>query len=317
MLRSKDENGAVVVLMAVFALLMVGVAALVVDVGSILDEKRQLQNGADAAAIGLAQYIGQTCPASPTCTALSLQSAADSLANLNARDSSATVGPPVADYATKRVTVTTSTRDLAGGTILPYSFGHVLTGSVGKTVQASAAASWAGLKRASAIPLTISKCEFTSITNNNTLFDVPTVILFHTKANPCGGGPDLPGGFGWLKDDNDSNPDDCNVTPSAGDMVADDTGVVGTPHSCDLSTLLGKDILLAAYDSLRSNGSNGVYHIYGFGEFHLTGYRFGSNSGGVVPCSSPNTCIGGYFIRFVATGDYGGPNLGNRVTLVS
>jgi hypothetical protein len=317
-LRSRDENGAVVVLMAVFSLVMLGMAALVVDVGSILDERRQLQNGADAAALGLAQYIGQSCPVTPTCTPLSLKSAADSLANLNARDNFAKVYPPVADYTTKRVTVTTSTQDGAGATILPYSFGRSLTGAAGKTVHARASASWAGLKRASVVPLTLSKCEFTTVTHNGTVFDVATIILFHTKAASCGGGPDLPGGFGWLADDNDSNPDDCNISPSAGDKVHEDTGVVGTPHSCNLSTLLGKDVLFAIYDSVTGSGSNGVYHVYGFGEFHLTGYRFSSsNSGGVVPCASPNTCVGGYFIRFVATGDYGGPNLGNRVTLVS
>ena len=314
-----DENGAVVVLMAAFTVVIVGVAALVIDVGALHDEKRQLQNGADAAALGLAQLIGQTCATgSPACVATTLMAQAQELANGNAKDAATAVDSVAPDYGARTVTVTTSTRDVGGNTILPYEFGQALTGVKGKTVKAAATASWAGLKRASVIPLTISECEFTTATSDNRVFDVPQTILFHSKADPCGGGPDLPGGFGWLADRNDGDNDDCSVTPSAGDIVRDDTGVVGTPHSCDVATLLGKDVLVALYDSLTGSGSNGRYHIYGFGKFHLTGYRFSSsNSGGAVPCASPNTCIAGYFIRFVPVGELGGPTLGNRVALVS
>lgn len=315
---ARDERGAVIIIMAAFTVVIVGIAALVVDIGAIHDEKRQLQNGADAAALGVAQLIGQTCATgSPACLAGPLMTRAQDLANGNARDAAATVDSVTPDYGARTVTVRTSTRQGNGSTILPYEFGRALTGVNGKTVRAAATASWAGLKRAAVIPLTLSKCEFTTATQDNTVFNVQRTILFHTKAASCGGGPDLPGGFGWLTDNNDTNNDDCNVTPSAGDIVSDDTGVVGTPHSCDMSTLLEKDVLLAVYDSLTGSGINGKYHIYGFGEFHLTGYRFNStNSGGTVPCSSPNTCIAGYFIRFVPVGELGGPTLGNRVALV-
>jgi hypothetical protein len=315
----RDERGAVVVLMAAFTVVIVGMAALVVDVGALHDEKRQLQNGADAAALGLAQHIGSNCATgSPACLAGTLMAQAQALAAGNARDAATTSDAVTPDYANQRVTVQTSTRDAAGNSILPYQFARSLTGVSGQTVRATATASWAGLKRAAVIPLTMSKCEFTTATSDNPVFGVQRTILFHTKAAPCGGGPDLPGGFGWLKDNNDSDSDDCNVTPTVGNFVNEDTGVVGTPHSCDMATLLETDVLLAVYDSLTGSGNNGKYHIYGFGEFHLTGYRFTStNSGGTVPCNSPNTCIAGYFVRFVPVGELGGPTLGNRVALVS
>ena len=317
--RPEEEQGAVLILVVVATSVIVAMAALVVDVGSMRDERRQLQNGADAAALGVAQVIGQTCPAGG-CGSSALLSAAQSLGDGNARDDAVTIDAVQPDYATKRVTVKTSTRERNGGTILPYWFGQAITGTSGRTVRATAVASWAGLRRASVIPLTLSKCEYDRATANSTVFDAPVVILFHTRARPCPGvsSLDLPGGFGWLADTNDGNPNDCNITPSAGDTVRDDSGLPGTPHACDMSTLLGKDILLAVYDSLTGTGSNGIYHIHGFGEFHLTGYRFSNNnSGGTVPCRAPETCIGGYFIRFVGTGDYGGPNLGNRVALIS
>jgi hypothetical protein len=315
----EDEKGAVLVLVALASLILVTMAALVVDVGSLLDERRQLQNGADAAALGVAQIIAATCPNGP-CSASTLSTAAQSLVDANALDSATKVDAVVPDYAAKRVAVRTSTRDRAGGTILPYWFGQAVTGSKGRTVRASAAATWSGLKRASVIPLTLSKCEFDRATSNSTVFGGTTVVYFHTKANPCSGanGLDLPGGFGWLTDDNDENPNDCNVTPTAGGTMREDSGVPGTPHSCNLSTLLGTDVLLPLYSSRTGTGANGIYTIYGFGQFHLTGYRFSSsNRGGVVPCGAPNTCLGGYFVRFVGTGDYGGPNLGNHVALVS
>ena len=319
MLRPRrDEKGVVIVLMAGFVVGIVGMAALVVDVGAILDEKRQLQNGADAAALGLAQHIGQTCPITATaaCTA-SLQSKADALANGNARDGFAKVEAPTADHAAKQVTVKTSTLDSGTGTILPYSFGQALTGVKGQTVKATATASWAGLQRASVVRLTLSRCEFIRATSNGTVFDLPTTILFHGDSVDCSAGPsgaNLPGGFGWL-DDTDSNSGDCIVTPSAGNTVGSDTGN-SAPAPCHIADYLGKDVLISIFDVVTGNGSNGSYHIYGFGQFHITGFKFPSGGQGGVACPT-NACLVGNFVRFVPIGDLGGPNVGNRVALVS
>ncbi len=315
------EHGAMIPMVAVFSVVMVIMAALVIDVGALLDERRQLQNGADAAALGVAQYIAETCFSGP-CTATTLRTRAEALANGNALDGTTIVDSVTPDFTTKKVTVRTSTRQRDGRTILPFQFGQAVAGSEGKSVRATAVATWAGLVRAKVIPLTMSRCEFDRATSNNTVFDVPSVIYFHEdkSANPCktgSSGKDLPGGFGWLKDNNDSNSGDCNVTPTVTNTVQDDTGLPGTPTSCDMSTVLGKDTLVSIYGALAGTGSNGVYTIYGFGMFHVTGFRFPGETGGVVPCKAPSTCIGGTFIKFVGTGDYGGPNMGNRVALVS
>lgn len=320
----RDEKGAFVVLMAAFITVILGMAALVVDVGSVLDEKRQLQNGADAAALGVAQHLAKTCPLTNTCTPASLQTQSESLARLNVRDGSTRVDPPAANYATKRVTVTTRTEDAAGRTILPYSVAQALAGGrKGQPVHATASALWepAGLQRTPVVPLTLSRCEFLFATSNNTVFGVQTEIRFRGSNHACPGSPsgqDLPGGFGWLRD-SDSSPDDCNITPSAGETVAEDSGRAGTPHSCTLSTLLNRDVYLALYDDYFGSGSNGSYHLYGFAQFRLTGFRFPTQSGGnTAPCTT-NACLIGSFVRFVATGDLGGPtNLGGfRVALVS
>ena len=318
-LTGAGERGAILPMVAAFSVAVVAMAALVIDVGSMQDERRQLQNGADAAALGVAQLIARTC-ASGSCTQSSLVTAAQGLADANANDSSTTVDSVAPDYAKRQVAVKTSTRQRDGGTILPHWFAQAVTGSQGATLRATAVATWAGLARAEVIPLTLSKCEFDTATANGTVFGQPTKILFHSQADRCSAGPsgaDIPGGFGWLKDMNDGNSGDCNVTPSVGDLVRADTGVVGTPNSCDMSTLLGKDVLISVYDGVSGSGSTGTYHVYGFGMFHVTGYRFPSKTGGTVPCNPPDTCIGGQFVKFVGIGDYGGPSVGNQVVLVS
>ena len=58
--RSRDEEGAIAVIVAISAVLIFILAALVVDLGLARDTKRQAQNGADAAALaaGNALYAG-------------------------------------------------------------------------------------------------------------------------------------------------------------------------------------------------------------------------------------------------------------------
>ena len=315
----RDERGAVVILMAAFTVVIVGMAALVVDVGAIHDEKRQLQNGADAAALGLARYILGACPnaATPACTA-ALPGRASDLAKRNAHDSFTAVQTPVVDYSRKLVTVTTTTLDAGGGSILPFSFAQTLTGVKGKEVKATAAASWGGNRSAPVVRLTLSRCEWLAGTSNGTVFDQPRTILFHRDTpDNCPGGPsgaNLPGGYGWLTDA-DSSPDDCVVTVPANATVGSDTGN-SAPSPCHMADYMNQDVLMALFDAVGGSGSNGTYHIYGFAQFHLTAYRFPSGSRDGPNCGS-NACLGGQFIRFVPIGDLGGPNLGDRVALVS
>ena len=310
------EDGAVIIMVAGFCVAMIAMAALVIDVGALLDERRQLQNGADASALGIAER----CAVTGTCDVAGNATVATSLADANASDGAATVDS-VTYPVPGQVTVATSTRAKGGGTILPYAFGQAITGQRGGTVHANATASWQGLRRATVIPLVMSLCEFNLATApNNTVYNRPTVILFHSAAGQCSGpaGQDLPGGFGWVRDNSDSNPNDCNVTPTIGNTLQDDSGVPGTPFACNLRSLVGTDLLVPVYDSRTGAGVNGIYRIYGFAQFRLTGYRFSnSNAAGTIPCSPPNTCIGGSFIRFVPNGDLGGPTLGARPTLIS
>lgn len=59
MLRLKRDDGAVAVIVALLSVALLGFTALVVDVAVLYQERRQLQNGADAAALS----VGQGCAA--------------------------------------------------------------------------------------------------------------------------------------------------------------------------------------------------------------------------------------------------------------
>src|SRR4051812_168054 len=53
--RMRDETGAITVIVAIMMTVVLGMAALVIDVGAAEARRAQLQNAADAAATGIAQ----------------------------------------------------------------------------------------------------------------------------------------------------------------------------------------------------------------------------------------------------------------------
>ena len=53
-MKHRDERGATAVVLALLMVVMVGFTALAVDVGALRWDQKQLQNGADAAALAVA-----------------------------------------------------------------------------------------------------------------------------------------------------------------------------------------------------------------------------------------------------------------------
>lgn len=68
LLRSRNESGATAVLIAASMLVLIGFAAIAVDSGLVLDERRQDQNAADAAALS-AGLGARVAPTQPGCQA--------------------------------------------------------------------------------------------------------------------------------------------------------------------------------------------------------------------------------------------------------
>jgi hypothetical protein len=188
------ERGTVAVLVAVLfgSGLLLGAAALTVDVGSINAERRQLQNGADAASLAAAQLCADgICPSASTPEIIDLANANAADANTNVQRIDPTqpaicgsdpkgvlpgctvLSPAVTDLsecppatiptgAKGWVRVYTKTRMTDGTTILPYYFAQTLTGaSTGSTQQTCASTAWGPVGNyGTVVPIAISVCQW-------------------------------------------------------------------------------------------------------------------------------------------------------------
>lgn len=202
-----SENGTVAVIVGIILAngVLLGLGAIVMDTGSLLSERRQLQNGADSTSLAVAQM----CAASAGCAAdLSAGSALTALAGRNAADnrmsidsvcgsaSARTSNPSLTSttcsgtstgqlvdcptvsstFASARyVEVRTSTRNADGSLILPPILAQTLAGGYsGETVRACARAAWGPPSSVTAtLPITISNCEYNAYTSNGTSLQAP------------------------------------------------------------------------------------------------------------------------------------------------
>lgn len=91
MRRLNGDDGATTILVALLLpVVLLGSAALALDLGSMYVERRQLQNGADSAALGVAR----DCASDPVaCTQAIADASADSLAGANADQGPGNFGP--------------------------------------------------------------------------------------------------------------------------------------------------------------------------------------------------------------------------------
>lgn len=133
-----DERGVSLVLAAVSMVVLLGMAALVIDVGGLYEERRQLQNGADAAALAIVAECRET-GAWPSQT--DAEAMAATYAPANARDAAATVESVAfaAAGSAGYVQVVLNTELSDGGTVMRPLFSAVL-GNLGNEVRSAATA---------------------------------------------------------------------------------------------------------------------------------------------------------------------------------
>ncbi|WP_179853255.1 Tad domain-containing protein, partial [Mesomycoplasma ovipneumoniae] len=175
---------------------LLGFAALAVDIGMIASERAQLQSGADASAYAVAQK----CAANPLDSACATTSSlAASLANQNALDSRSNIKQIVLDKSARKVTVTAGA--LQSGQApnrLSLLFANAL-GVSSSEVTATASAIWGSPTTGTApFPLTFSICQVQGMVGGS----LQLLQAHGSGANPsCNYGPSgasVPGGFGWL-----------------------------------------------------------------------------------------------------------------------
>jgi Putative Flp pilus-assembly TadE/G-like len=330
-----DDEGMVLLWVAVSIIVLLGMGALTIDLGALYLEKRQLQNGADAAALAIAFNCAKST-ATPSCG--SVMTIANTLADGNSKDGFSAVpkvcgvGPGLSasgcttpsglSSGANWVQVFTSTETSGGGTKVPMVLAPLIGGASGKTVKANATAQWGGLQSSQALPIVLSACEFTKLGGKLDGSAFPNAstatIYFHIlgdpnepgvgSCTPSTSGAPISGGFGLLRSNNCIS----NLTANAW-STADTSNTL--PSSCNPNSWTGVDKTFALYDNTRGSG-NPQYHLVGFVSFKITRWRFGASSSSPsfqCPAAPGNTgiCIQGTFTKATKSGGSpGGPNLG-------
>jgi hypothetical protein len=351
----RDERGAVAAIVAILlsAGVLTGMLALVLDVGQIYQERAELQNGADAAALGVAKScaLGACTPgvaiqlADHNASAITggtegveLVCGSGSLGSCPASTGNLASCPPQPSAGTSFVDVYTETQLPSGSTLLPPVFATTLLGNSdyqGTTVHACAQAEWGAPSSATADDLTISACEWDQATQQGTVYapappytpDSGPAASFDQVLTPPSGndigcatepdGADGPGTFGWATDATGN----CTLQVTGSSFPAG----TGEPVSASCQQVLQSarqdvtPIPVPVYVSL--NSANGTFALRGFADFVVTGYNL--PAGFFAPdwlnpdntCQGTDYCVTGYFVQGVipATGNLSGAYLGASI----
>ncbi len=306
----RSDRGAISMIVAVLlgGVVVLGAASLSIDVGNIMWERRQLQNGADASALSLAQTCARTpaqCTNAAALTSLAPLNNANASDNLNGFDGvcgrPASLGSPCpSDVQKPPVPLLTDCPVLPSwllNSTIPYVEAHTRTqtpsGSIlrpfvaqsfgypGETVKACARAAWGPPGNGTAIvPVTFSLCNWYLSTANGTSYPAVETALPFNGANDAAcatwAGHNFPGGFGWLFHDAT-----CSVKTDQNGWVDALTGL-GAGNDCGsvIQSMVGKTVYLPIFDCMdpsknfcpgvTSTGTHSWYHIKGYAAFHLT-----------------------------------------------
>lgn len=325
MWRLNEEDGVVAVVVAILLSVVLGFAAISVDVGQLYQERRELQNGADGAAVAAA-YDCAKGVIECSLTSLELNNTVDSYASANANDAESAATVVELNLTDSYVTVETETLS-NGDSFLTHWFAWIFgADSATTTVQAQATAKWGRMPGTLDIfPIAFCEDTFNSLTTGGTSFGPPEYHVFYKKVPPDPSiecvttGGTYAGGFGWL----DGVDPDCTMTISTTQWVPTRPGEA-LPNTEPWPTCVTKlkqkiaemdtnpdaaPLLVPIFDEWRSSGTNGEFHIAGFGAFRPTGFNFGG-TGDYYPdmnaCVKPsNRCVRGWFTDFVTFGGVG------------
>jgi len=309
----KRDDGAMAILTAFVAVILVAMAAFAVDMGSMQLQNRELQTSADAGALAIAHECYTTgCPGAES---------ADFTASGFADSNSTTGGgfftgtTASAALATNSVTVTASGTNKA-------LFRKALGIGDAQMLRSATVAWGSPTKYASGLPLTINVCEFEKAAPDASSLADPSALakavagtgtwpagevrLMFAGASTCGAltaGKDAPGAFGWLDPDAGS----CTSTTDVVDVFLASPGE-SIPNLCPKTTFESFEnrIVTVPVFELVTKDSKGVhYGMAGYAAFLLTGWGLPSmdNKAATLPdgkkpgrpCDASQTCITGYF----------------------
>ncbi|MCX2747060.1 pilus assembly protein TadG-related protein [Arthrobacter sp. MI7-26] len=307
-MKDTSERGAAAVLIALLMVVLLGFGAIAIDVGNLYATKAKLQNGADAAALAIAQ----DCSTRGTilCTAAAAGKALQ-LAKANADGGFANVAAPTFP-SPGTVVVDVSAQD-ANGSGVSLGLARIF-GLTRADVKAESTVKWGSPSGGPVVlPVTFSECQFD-------LSGVIQVLPIHGTTTCVSSSPSghiIPGGFGWLQ----SDPGKCGAAISVANPAVQSSQGVSEPGQCSavFDSLENQIIILPVFDDVDSSGN---YHIKGFAAFQLLGFNFPGhswNNNGVVSCKGSCKGLIGKFVQFTSLSDFtlGGPDLGAKVVRLS
>ncbi|GHD04486.1 hypothetical protein GCM10008096_11890 [Zhihengliuella salsuginis] len=290
--RMADERGGSSVMVAGLMVVLLLFTAIAVDFGKLFWERAELQNSADAAALGVANECAKDA-ASAACANDS--ALGESLADANAADAASAANTGV-DLSARKVTVITEAREPGGPDVNGSAvwFGQLFgTDTVG--VRARAVAAWGGPTIGDfTFPLAFSECALEEFLAGGG--GVAEWLTY--AASPCNPhGSDIPGNWGWLDPDGSC---EVHIDVDEGTLYPGDTGNSmpasgGVKAICqetleDWIATITADGAATVYfpvisDSNGLSGSNVEWEITGVAAFEIEAWKF---SGGGSPDQHPD-----------------------------
>jgi hypothetical protein len=323
MRRMTAEDGSVAIIVGLLLVVLVGIGALVLDVGNLYWERRQLQNGADAAAFAAAQELA---PGGAEADAFVW---ARTYANAN-NSRGAFIAPE--EFVTSPTSVTVTAR--TGSQEAEGELSSLLAGVLGVDAYATSAratVSWdSNFGGGRGIPIAICQANWSHFTEDGTKYGPPPIIIRFAVGlgitsdehdADCGnpgnvGNSTYPGGFAFLERE-----DDCMAVTNEGDLFPGKTGnnphIPGSecPTDAFYAMLRGvidneEEVFIPIFYDYIDQGTSGQFRIMGYAGFRLTGYRMlaGPAEGGnriygditAAECGGGRSCLKGWYTNFYA-----------------
>ena len=309
---ASEERGAIAVVVAILlgSGVLLGIGALVIDVGTIGLERNRLQDGADAAAWAVAASCA-TDESGGACT--QPDTLAARYAKANAGDGSAGVAATVvpcgggcaavpsqapcpAVTATPEggiAQVATSTLNGDDSTLLPPVLARGLDPTYqGTTVVACSQVVWGVATRGEVLGFAIGECKWLDSVGPDPRNPAGTDVQVSLDQTCATGTAPLPPELAWL----DGSP--CARDLAVGDSVFG-AGSTACGDALAAARDSGRPVLIPVVDTADSSG----LHIAGLSGFVVTDYVLHDpgDIGGIAPpgCAADTTCITGHFSRIV------------------
>ena len=320
----RDERGAVAVIVAVLMVALLGFTALAVDVGMLYAERAQLQNGADAAALSVAQTCARALNGTD-CAAPSTM--AKDFADKNALDGLSNVQSVALNRTAGTVTVVTGAQEPDGRANRVSLFFARALGIPTAEVGARASAVWGSPQAGrTPFPLAFSICQV-----QNRVDGALQRLQSHGTTGPggtpvnstCNYGPNgaaVAGGYGWLVQDAGVCGGSVDILVAEGGSATGNDG----PTNCDATMqrwvdelTAGRDVtvLLPVFNQVTGTGSGASYKLISFAAFSVRGWKFAGSDltpktfrntslhAGALECTGNCRGIIGRFVKYVSLED--------------